>query len=45
MNLTKRDIKRLIPSELHLHEVGTRDKPNRRNTAANADLMRRMADE
>ena len=45
INLIKRDIKRLIPLELHLHEVGTRDRPNRRNAAANADLMRRMTDE
>ena len=29
INLIKRDIKRLIPLELHLHEVGTRDRPNR----------------
>lgn len=27
MNLIKRDIKRLIPLELYLHEVGTRDRP------------------
>ena len=45
INLIKRDIKSLIPLELHLHEVGTRDRPNRRNAAANADLMRRMTDE
>ena len=28
MNLIKGDIKRLIPLELQLHEVGTRDRPN-----------------
>ena len=45
INLIKRDIKRLIPLELHLYEVETRDRPNRRNAAANADLMRRMTNE
>ena len=45
INLIKRDIQRLILLELHLHEVGTRDRPNRRNAAANTDLMRRMTDE
>ena len=44
INLIKRGIKRLIPLELLLHEVGTRDRPNRRNAAANADLMRKMSD-
>ena len=44
-NLIKREIKRLILSELHLHEVGIRDRPNQPNAAANADLMRRMTDE
>ena len=44
-NLIKRDIKRLIPLELHLHELGTHDRPKQRNAAANADLMRRMTDE
>ena len=28
INLIKRDIKRLISLELHLHEVGTHDRPN-----------------
>ena len=45
INLIKGDIQRLIPLELHLHEVGTRDRPNRRNAAANKDLMQRMSDE
>ena len=45
INLIKRDIKRLIPLELYLHEVGTRGRPNQRNAAANEDLMRRMTDE
>ena len=45
INLVKRDIKRLIPLELHLQEVETRDRPNRQNAAANADLMRRMNNE
>ena len=45
INLIKGDIKRLIPLELHLHEVGTGDRPNRRNAAANTDLRRRMSDE
>ena len=45
INLIKGDIKRLIPLELHLHEVGTRDRPNRQNAAANKDLMQRMSDE
>ena len=45
INLIETDIKRLIPLELHLHEKGTRDRPNRRNAAANADLMQRMTDE
>ena len=45
INLIKRYIKRLIPLELHLHELGTRDRPNRRNAAANTDLMRRMTNE
>ena len=45
MNLIKGDIKRLIPLELQLHEVGTRDRPNLRNDAANADLLGRMTDE
>ena len=44
-NLIKRDIKILITLELHLHEVETRDRPNRRYAAANADLMRRMTNE
>ena len=43
--LIKRGIKRLIPLELHLHKVVTRDRPNQRNAAANADLMRRVTDE
>ena len=34
-----------MPLELHLHEVGTRDRPNRRNAAADADLMRKMTDD
>ena len=38
-NLIKRGIKGLIPLELHLHEVGTRGKPNRRNAAVNTDLI------
>ena len=38
-NLIKRNIKGLIPLELHLHEVGTRGKPNRRNAAVNTDLI------
>ena len=42
INLIKRDIKRLIRLEQHLHEVGTRDRPNRRNVDANSYLMRRM---
>ena len=42
INLIKRDIKRLTLLELHLHKVGTRDRPNR---PANEDLMRRMTDE
>ena len=45
MNLIKGDLKRLIPLELQLHEVGTRDRPNLRNDAANADLLGRMTDE
>ena len=38
-NLIKLNIKGLIPLELHLHEVGTRGKPNRRNAAVNTDLI------
>ena len=45
INLIKRDIKRLISLEPHLHEVGTHDRPNRQNAAANADLMGRITDE
>ena len=45
INLIKRDIKRLISLELHLHEVGTHDRSNWQNAAANADLMRRITDE
>ena len=45
INLVKRDIKRLIPLELHLYEVGTCDRPNRRNADANANLMLKFFDE
>ena len=45
IDLIKRAIKRLIPLEIRLLEVGTRDRPNRQNAATNADLMRRMTDE
>ena len=45
IKLIKRDIKRLIPLDPHLHEVGTSDRPNQQNADTNADLIRRITDE